>query len=450
VAVSGGPDSLALLHLFAERASDRQLRLGIAHLDHGLRVESGREVDFIRHLAARLGLPLYTERVDVRALQRRWRLPLEAAGRKARYRFFQEIADRLGFNKVALAHHADDNAETLLLNLLRGSGRLGLGGMPPMRGGRFIRPLIRADRADILDYLHRRNLSALTDPTNADNGFLRNRIRNQLIPLLERDYQPGVRAVLQRSAEVLREEEEWIESQVQPILDQAVIARQPGRVTLRACALHGQASALQRRVVRAGLRLVQLNLHRIAFTHVEAILDLVHGASDGGPLDLPEHVRVWRRGDRLTIALGNTGSAADSPVSACADYSYRMESYGVLTVTETGDSIALTAIEPNMAADPARAGPLTAYLDGAAVEFPIMIRNVRPGDRFSPFGVEGTQKVKKFFIDHKVPRDQRRRCPLLLSQGRILWVAGYRIDHHARLSRRTRQVLKAELILANR
>jgi tRNA(Ile)-lysidine synthase len=140
----------------------------------------------------------------------------------------------------------------------------------------------------------------------------------------------------------------------------------------------------------------------------------------------------------------------DIPVSACADYSYRMESYGVLTVVETGDSIALTAIEPDMAADPAGAGPLTAYLDGAAVEFPVMIRNVRPGDRFSPFGVEGTQKVKKFFIDHKVPRDQRRRCPLLLSQDRILWVAGYRIDHRARLNRRTRQVLKAELILADR
>jgi len=196
VAVSGGPDSVALLHLLAVRAAAWQLRLEIAHLDHGLREESAREADLIRQLAETLALPLHIEHVNVRDLRRRWHLSTEAAGRKARYQFLQETVDRHGFNKVALAHHADDNAETLLLNLLRGSGRLGLGGMPPMRAGRFIRPLIRAERAEILDYVRRRNLSTLTDPSNRDNGFLRNRIRNQLIPLLEREYQPGVRAVL--------------------------------------------------------------------------------------------------------------------------------------------------------------------------------------------------------------------------------------------------------------
>jgi tRNA(Ile)-lysidine synthase len=122
----------------------------------------------------------------------------------------------------------------------------------------------------------------------------------------------------------------------------------------------------------------------------------------------------------------------------------------VLTVTETGDRFALSDIERDAAIHPAAAGPLTAFLDKAAVEFPVIIRNVRPGDRFSPLGVGGTQKLKKFFIDNKVPRDQRRRCPLLISKGRILWVAGYRIDHHACLNSRTREVLKAELILADR
>jgi tRNA(Ile)-lysidine synthase len=125
-----------------------------------------------------------------------------------------------------------------------------------------------------------------------------------------------------------------------------------------------------------------------------------------------------------------------------------MDRCGVLTVAETGDTIALTAIEPE-SADPAAAGPLTVFLDAAAVEFPITIRNFRPGDRFAPLGVDGTQKLKKFFIDHKVPRDQRRRCPLLLSRGRILWVAGHRISREARLNRQTRQVLKVEWILAD-
>lgn len=442
VAVSGGPDSVALLHLVAERKSKWQLRVGVAHLDHGLREESARDADFVRMLAERHALTLHTERVDVRDLQCRRRLSIEAAGREARYRFFKQTVERRGFNKVALAHHADDNAETLLLNLLRGSGRLGLGGMPPMREGCFIRPLIRADRAEVLDYLRRRGLPALADPSNDYNGFLRNRIRNQLIPLLEKDYQPGVRAVLQRSAEALREEEEWIESQIQPLFEQTVLARPPGPLALDVMVLRRFAPAAQRRIVRAGLHLVQGDLRRIAFAHIAAILDLVDRPGDGGPLHLPENLRVRRRDNVLTIGRGDAPDAGD--------YSYQMDRCGMVTVAETGEGIALTAIEPEQAANPSDAGPLTVFLDAAAVEFPVTIRNFRPGDRFAPLGLDGTQKLKKFFIDHKVPRDRRRRCPLLLSQGRILWVAGHRVSHCARLNDRTRQVLKAELILADR
>jgi tRNA(Ile)-lysidine synthase len=424
------------------------LRLEIAHLDHGLREESARDADFVRLVAENLALPLHTERVDVRGLQRRWHLSIEAAGRKARYRFFQTTADRHGFNKVALAHHADDNAETLLLNLLRGSGRLGLGGMPPVRAGRIIRPLIRTHRADILDYLRRRNLCALADPSNRDNGFLRNRIRNQLIPLLERDYQPGVRAVLHRSAEALRDEEEWIESLIQPLLAQARVAGPPGQLTLDAGALRGFPSAVQRRVVRAGLGLVQGALRRIGFVHIEGILTLIHRSGNGGPLHLPGGLRVERRGNILAIGRGDSGLPGQNPSAADINYSYQLERCGVVTVAETGESIALTVVESE-SADPNAAGPRTVFLDAAAVEFPVTIRNFRPGDRFVPLGMEGTQKLKKFFIDHKVPRDQRRRCPLLLSRGRILWVAGHRVSREARLTRQTRQVLRADLILAD-
>ena len=448
-AVSGGPDSVALLHLLAGRATAWRLRVGVAHVDHGLREESARDADFVRQLAERLELTLHTERIDVRALQKKWRLSTEAAGRKARYRFLHETAERHGFNKVALAHHADDNAETLLLNLLRGSGRLGLGGMPPVREGRLIRPLIRAQRADIVDYLRRHHLPALTDPSNCDDGFLRNRIRNRLIPLLERDYQPGVRALLQRSAEVLRDEEDWIESRIQPLLEQALIARPPGPLALNAAALRKCPPAVQRRIVRAGLRLVQGDLHRIAFAHIEGILALVNRPGDGGPLHLPGGLRVRRRANTLTMERGDGGLSGEAPGTADVDYCYRMERCGVLTVVETGATIALTAVAPEPAMDPTAEGPLTAFLDGASIEFPVTIRNFRPGDRFSPFGLNGSQKLKKFFIDHKVARDQRRRCPLLISRGRILWVAGHRVSHCARLNPGTRQVLKAELILAN-
>jgi tRNA(Ile)-lysidine synthase len=444
VAVSGGPDSLALVHLLAARAAAWRLRLGIAHLNHGLRAESAREAEVVGGLAASLGVRLHTEQVDVRELRRQWGLSIEAAGRQARYRFFRETAEHHGYDKVALAHHADDNAETLLLNLLRGSGRLGLGGMAPMRAKRFIRPLIRATRADIEDYLNRHRLSALADPTNADDEFLRNRIRHQLIPLLERDFQPRVRAVLHRSAEVLREEEEWIEGLIEPLLHQVLVSCRPGCLEVAAGALRRLAPAAQRRVVRAGLRRVRKDLGRITFDHIERILALAQHKGGEGPLHLPQNLTVRRRGDILRI-----GEAEKDPEAFSTDYSYRMECCGRVTVAETGDAVALTEIERDEVPEPHTAGPLTAFLDAAAVEFPITVRNRRPGDRYAPLGVGGTQKLKKFFIDHKVRHEQRRRCPLLISRGDILWVAGYRIAHHVRLSRRTRKVLKAELILAD-
>lgn len=450
VAVSGGPDSSALLHLLAARAPAWKLRLGLAHLDHGLREESARDADFVRQLAADLGLVLHTERVDVRDLQWRWRLSLEEAGRKARYRFFQETADRHGYGRVALAHHADDNAETLLLNLLRGSGRLGLGGIAPMREGRYIRPLIRATRADIEDYLRRRGLPALRDPTNADSSFLRNRIRHQLIPLLERDFQPETRVVLRRTAEILREEEDWIESLLQTLLKRVVVAYQTGRLTLGADALRELPLAAQRRVVRAALRLIQKDLQRIGFAHIEQILDLARRRTVAGPLHLPANIRVRRQGDHVLMIRDNAVLAHEPQGETVGDYAYDVVGCGVLTIRETGDSVVLSEIERDAATDWSAASPLTAFLDGETVEFPVTVRNFRPGDRFAPLGAGGTQKLKKFFIDHKVPRDQRRRCPLLVSRGRILWVAGHRIDHRARLSPLTRRVLKAEIILADR
>ena len=178
---------MALLHLLMARAPKHRLRLGVAHLNHRLRKDSGRDADFVRDLASFYGLTFYGQQTDARGVQRRFRLSLEEAARSARYRFFRETAASHGYNKVALGHHADDDAETLMLNLLRGSGRLGLGGIPPIRERFFIRPMIHAARSDIMEYLQILGLTYLSDCTNTDDRYLRNRIRRRLIPILESD-----------------------------------------------------------------------------------------------------------------------------------------------------------------------------------------------------------------------------------------------------------------------
>ena len=448
VGVSGGPDSVALLHLLLARAQRYRLHLGVAHLDHSLRPESGRDADFVRRMAVGLGLEVHMEKVDVAQMQRQLHLSLEEAARKARYDFFQRTATRQGYHKVALGHHADDNAETLLLHLLRGSGRLGLGGIRAIRQGVYIRPLIRAPRTEIESYLQTRELAYLNDRTNADSAMLRNRIRHRLIPLLESDYRPGARTTLSRAAEVLAAEEDWLEGLLKPVFERMIADCRPGRLALTAASLGELPLAAARRIVRSALRLARGDLGGIGFAHVEQIIHLSRSSGKAGPLHLPGNLRVQREQDQLVFAWQDPGLSFDPPRTLSGDYEYSLTECGVLMIRETGDGIRLSEVPRDAVADPKAADARTAFLDRDAVPFPVIIRNRRPGDRFYPLGAGGSQKLKKFFGDHKVPVAERRRCPLLLSNGRIIWVAGHRIDHQARINPLTRRVLKAEVLVA--
>lgn len=448
VGVSGGPDSVALLHLLMARAQRYRLHLGVAHLDHSLRPESGRDADFVRRMAAGFGLEVHVEKVDVAQMQRQLHLSLEEAARKARYDFFQRTASDHGYTKVALGHHADDNAETLLLHLLRGSGRLGLGGIRSIRQGMYIRPMIRAPRPDIENYLKVRQLEFLNDRTNTDSAMVRNRIRHRLIPLLESDYQPGVRTTLSRTAEILSAEEEWLEELLRPVLERMITDRSPGRLALTAGGLGELPLAAARRIVRSALGIVQGDLGRIGFVHIEQIIHLSRWSGAAGPLHLPGNLRVQREQDQLVFVRQDPGIAFDSLRAPSGDFEYIMPECGELMIRETGEGIRISEVPREAAADPKAADARTAFLDREAVLFPLTIRNRRPGDRFYPLGAGGRQKLKKFFGDHKVPATERRRCPLLVSNGRIIWVAGHRIDHHARIIPLTRRVLKAEVFVA--
>jgi tRNA(Ile)-lysidine synthase len=445
VAVSGGPDSVALLHLLADRAPFLRLRLGVAHLDHGLRPESGLDAEFVRKLAARLGLAVYMEHANLSGHPRPPHVSLEAAAREARYDFFQRTAARFEFNKVALGHHADDNAETFLLHLLRGSGRAGLGGIRASREGGYIRPLIRATRATIESHLRLRQLPFRIDSTNTDPAMLRNRIRHQLIPLLERDYRQGVSAVLSRSAEIYAAEETWLDGILEPMLEQLILKHEPGRLKLSAVKLTRLPLAAQRRIVRLAVQRVLGDVRWLAFDHVEEILRLPHPFERGGPLHLPRHLEVQAAKGELLFRLNPAGirPKARQPQG----FEYLLEECTALIIPETGARLVVSETTRAEYAVFKTATPRIAFLDGDVVRFPLTIRNWRPGDRFRPLGVGGTQKLKKFFSDHKVPGPERRRCPLVVSDGRIFWVAGHRIDQQAKVGLHTRHILKAEILV---
>jgi tRNA(Ile)-lysidine synthase len=452
VAVSGGPDSVALAHVLLTLAMEYSLRLAIAHLNHCLRgSDSDRDAEFVITLARQLGVPVYAERKDVLAFQRNRRLSLEEAGRKVRYDFFDAVSAKYRFNKIALGHHSDDNAELVLLNLLRGSGPLGLSGIAPVREGKIVRPLIHLRRSEIINYLAEKKLPYVTDASNTDPAFIRNKIRHHLIPELQTAYNPRIIETLNRLGEIIGAEDRWFDNTLKPILEQCVSFRTEKKISLALPAFNQLPKAVKRRVVRKAILWVKKDLRRITLLHVDAIIDLIEKGRVTGRLNLPDGILVARNTIELTIVKSNkVRKRKDCRIlqTASTDYQYTIAAAGTLFIKEADLSITLSEIDAGDVPDFKESGAHIAFFDLDRLLFPLLIRNLRPGDRFSPLGVNGTQKVKKYFINHKVPLGSRKKCPLLLSGGNIIWIAGHRIDNAVKVCRQTRRVLKAELLLA--
>jgi len=441
VGVSGGPDSVALLHSLVALAPKWSLQLVIAHLNHQLRgATADQEAVFVSRIAADLGIPceIASENVAEYAADRR--LSLQEAARKVRYAFYDEAAAKYSSSKIALGHHADDNAESILMNLLRGTGPLGLTGIPPVRHKRIIRPLIDLTKKEILAFLELSDSEYIKDNSNIDTRYLRNRIRHELLPRLKEGYNPNAVYALNRLASILRDEEDFWDHEVRRILQDLVLVQTSDRLSLTARGLSDLHPAQLRRLIRYAVLSLKGELKRLGHVHVQAVARLIAGPSLSGRLNLPHGVTVVRDGEEINFLL--------SPPEEGIGFEYHIPGIQSTLIREIGILLKLSVCDRDEVSDPKSYPLTTALFDMAAVPFPLKIRNFRHGDRFRPLGMAGSQKLKAFFINHKVPRSKRLRCPILLSGGRIIWVGGYRIDDSAKLTEETKKVLKAELLPA--
>ncbi|CAB1079369.1 tRNA(Ile)-lysidine synthetase (EC [Olavius algarvensis Delta 1 endosymbiont] len=452
IGVSGGPDSVALAYVLHTLAAEYSLRLAVAHVNHCLRGDdSDRDAEFVADTARQLGLPFYIEKKDVIQFQQREHFCLEEAGRKVRYRFFDRVCVAYGFNKIAVGHHGNDNAELVLMNLLRGSGPLGLSGIAPVRDGKIIRPLIRLERSEIVDYIAEKKLTCVADASNSDLSFRRNRIRHHLIPELEKSYNPAIIKTLNRLGAILRSEDQWIERLLRNDFSDCISVEAPGIVRINLKPLQGLDLAARRRIVRRAILTAKENLRRISLGHIDDVLSLIDKNPGTGSINLPDGIRVVRLAAELTIGAGQGGLAANDDGcddSSAVAYRYSVAAPGTLNIRQAGAAIKLTEIGAEDLPDFSAVGKNLAFFDLDCLQFPLVVRNRRSGDRFTPLGLNGTQKLKKFFIDNKVPGLQRQLCPLVLSGGNIVWVAGHRIDDRVKVDSATRRILKAELLLA--
>jgi tRNA(Ile)-lysidine synthase len=464
IGFSAGPDSIALtycLHLLSGRIG---FRIVAAHLNHGLRaLHADNDAAFAEMLAGKFGVPIIVDFRNVKEFQKAHKLSLEEAAREVRYDFLIGAAKLNGCSKIALGHHADDNAELLLMNLFRGSGITGLTGIPPVRaiqspeqGGEelfIVRPLIANTKKQIEAFLEAQGFCWRTDESNFDVSHLRNRIRHDLIPMLVKQYNPNIVVTLNRLAKVARGEEEWISNFLTPQLCKLIQREDEGGLCLSAIELRTQPPPVIRRIIRLAIKRVKGELRSIRYQHVEKVMALCCSDGGAGQLDLPDQIRVKRIGDHLwiirsEIPLRQLPASFPQIANTLPHACYRIERPGTVSIGYFGMKVIAEIFRVESIADFQSAGKNEAYLDLDTVVFPLIIRQIQPGDSFVPLGASGKQKIKKFFIDHKIPRSDRRRCPILISDEKIVWIMGYRIDDRFKVTDATKKILKIELSLA--
>ncbi len=302
IGISGGPDSVALTRVLLDLGESQSFSMGLAHLNHGLRgEESLRDEVFVREFAKTQNLPLTVENQDIKSMAKDTGLSLEEAGRNARYDFFSRTAKTDGFTQIALGHNWDDHVELVLMNIIRGTGTRGLRGIPPIRSGHIIRPLIQTPKMDILDYLNRIGQDFVMDTSNTDPAFLRNRVRHRLIPMLEKEFNPDIKTGLNRLSQILSMEDDFMTEQTDLAFKTVVTKAEGSKITLSISNLINLHPAVANRILRRSICQIKQNLRQISHTHIQGILCLMQSAGSGKSLDLPGQIRVYKTKDRLCI-----------------------------------------------------------------------------------------------------------------------------------------------------
>ncbi|MFA5383293.1 MAG: tRNA lysidine(34) synthetase TilS [Eubacteriales bacterium] len=421
IGVSGGSDSIALLHILWTLKGDLRIIPVVAHLNHQLRGEEAKEdARSVREFSEKLELPCYIEKADVKSYHKNSGLSLQEACREIRFSFFEQLAGKLGARRVALGHHADDQAETILLNLLRGAGISGLKGISYIRG-LFIRPLLEIRRKEIEGYCLQHNLPVRQDSSNLKPVYTRNRIRLNLLPLLEREYNPQIVHTLAQLGNLCSEEDSYLEELALINLDKIKVNEKNGMVVLDNNQLRTLSAPLCRRVLRLAWNEVTGEMKELSYHHVEKLTELLHKKAGGRVMILPRGIRALKTNNVLQFFR----EAEPIPV---LPYQHPLIVPGVTYVPEIDLRIQAEVIDIRDAPPFSEMSPNEALLDYDLIKHPLFVRRRLEGDVFSPFGLGGTIKLKKFLIDSKVARYKRDRIPLVVSGADIVWVGGLRLS----------------------
>lgn len=428
--VSGGPDSMALWEIMQEVAKQMRLDLIIAHVNHSLRPEADVEEEYVRNLVKERNVRGFFHKLEIKELARQSKTSVEDTARRERYAFFHKVLQETGASRIATAHHRDDVAETVLLHLLRGSGIKGLRGIMPINNG-IIRPLLPLAKNEILDFLAERKVKYFIDKSNNDTIYMRNRIRHELIPLLQEGYNPAIIETLNQLADIAREENEAMEKISQSLWCEALIHQDVEKITLDVNSLNEMEVAFRRRIILKALTDIGgytgWNLQ-----DVTRVMEITSKSGSGRIIKLKKGIRVNKVYDRIIFITQTPPKES---------FFYKLESVPSVVQVLENDALYSFELKDGDNFDPEKG---TVYLDYDKLPLPLVIRSRLPGDYFYPQGMNGKKKLKDYFIDRKIPYFSRDKLPLLSnpSDNRIWAILDqHRIDKDVAVNNSTRRIL---------
>ncbi|MFH0959434.1 MAG: tRNA lysidine(34) synthetase TilS, partial [Pseudomonadota bacterium] len=411
LAVSGGPDSVAMTHMMAQLMEEFSLELAIASLDHSIREESSSDLDFVRKLAKDLGIEFHGKKIDVPQLASQTKISLEQAGRIARYRFLEEIRIAAGAHKIATAHNSDDVIETFLLRVFQGSSLTGLSSIPVIRGN-IIRPMLKVNRSEIIQFLASENIRYRLDKTNLSLDTDRNCIRNCVIPAVVQRF-PKFREPTLRTIDLVQEDAQYLRS-VAHEAHTKVISEYENRIEIDVRKINSFPQAISSRIVKSVLFALSPPDSRWTSLHVRSVVNHLRSAKPATILKLPNGLYFIKDYEKATISKFYDETRIK--------YSLIVNEPCRIKIPEAGMSLLFSALNNFPVEDDLKRDSQRACYNLDSIKFPFLIRPFEPGDRIIPWGRKRPVKIKKLFIDSKTPRAVRSRLPLVINDGEIIWI----------------------------
>ncbi len=432
IGLSGGADSVCLLKVLNIIKKDLEINLSAIYIDHNIRpAETLHEKNFCKEICDLFQVPLIIKSCDAPSYSKNFKISLQEAARELRYQAYYETASELKADKIALGHNADDQAETIFLRLIRGAGPLGLSGIPPVRQ-KIVRPLIETERAEIEEFLKTHKIDYLIDLSNLTDRYLRNKIRHVIMPEIKKLNPSAVKTII-RTMDILRSEEKYFEITVTKTLMKLISRKDEESIELFLSPMEIMDPVLLRRVLRRAIDSVR-GLRAITFIHIEDMIKLIKSGKPGDRLYLSKNIRVIKKYSVLLITAEPPKRLSNYMINIGDSVHLKEASMVISCELVDSEEIGRTIKDPKIA-----------LINGDKLSFPLTIRGRMPGDYFYPIGFGKRKKIHDYFVDEKIPRDERDLIPLLINNGEIIWVIGKRLDERYKVDNNTRKIIKCTI-----